>query len=62
MKLLDCSDRGSQRSHIDPTRAVGCRRRGARLGVDQLAGDDGYSTIPQLGRDIRSWFVEDELD
>jgi hypothetical protein len=35
---------------------------GARFGVDQLAGGDGLRSIPQLGGDVGSWLVEDELD
>ena len=61
-QLIDASHCAPQRAHVDSSSAMGRRRGGARFGVDQLAGGDGLRSIPQLGGDVRSWLVEDELD
>lgn len=61
-QLIDASHRAPQRARVDSSSPMGRGGGGARFGVDQLTGDDGLRSIPQLGGDVRSWLVEDELD
>jgi hypothetical protein len=47
-QLVDRSDRGPQRAHVDAAIALCGGRGGACFRVDELAGGDGLCPVPQL--------------
>lgn len=61
-QLVNPIDRAAQRCLRDPASSIGRCCSGTRLGVNQLAGHDRFSAIPQFGSKGRSRFIEDQLD
>jgi hypothetical protein len=54
---------GSAVSRLVDATCVSCRgERGARLGVDELAGDEQVGAIPELDGELGAGCVEDQLD
>jgi len=47
---------------VNPALSMGSRCRRSRLGVDQFARHHGFGAIPQLRGQVRSRFVENQLD
>jgi hypothetical protein len=47
---------------VNPTLSMGSRCCRSRFGIDQLARHHGFGAIPQLRGQLRSRFVEHQLD
>ena len=62
VELLERCDASGVSWLVDAT-CASCRgERGARLGVDELAGDEQVGAIPELNGELGAGFVEDQLD